>query len=393
MRKLTAAEAKSIKRPGMYRAGDTLYLRISSTGAKSWVQRIMVDGRRRDIGLGSFSLVSLAEAREKAHQNRRLARVDGVNPLAAKRKAKVPTFAEAALKTHEALKPTWRNEKHAVSWMQTLEKYAMPRLGDMRVDKIGREDMLAVLTSIWASRPETARRVRQRIGAVMEWSQAHDFVAQNVARDAISGALPKLPKVKEHYRTLPYREVAEALEIIEASKASMSAKSCFRFLVLTAARSGEARGATWDEINLESREWRIPASRMKAYVEHRVPLSDEAVAVLEKARALDDGSGLVFPSPVRKGKPLSDMTLTKVLRDNGFAERATVHGFRSTFRDWCAETGKPREPAEAALAHIVGGVEGAYFRSDLFAKRRRLMESWGAFVAGSTGRKVVRLHG
>ena len=377
----------------MYRAGDTLYLRISSTGAKSWVQRIMVDGRRRDIGLGSFSLVSLAEAREKAHQNRRLARVDGVNPLAAKRKAKVPTFAEAALKTHEALKPTWRNEKHAVSWMQTLEKYAMPRLGDMRVDKIGREDMLAVLTSIWASRPETARRVRQRIGAVMEWSQAHDFVAQNVARDAISGALPKLPKVKEHYRTLPYREVAEALEIIEASKASMSAKSCFRFLVLTAARSGEARGATWDEINLESREWRIPASRMKAYVEHRVPLSDEAVAVLEKARALDDGSGLVFPSPVRKGKPLSDMTLTKVLRDNGFAERATVHGFRSTFRDWCAETGKPREPAEAALAHIVGGVEGAYFRSDLFAKRRRLMESWGAFVAGSTGRKVVRLHG
>ena len=393
MRKLTAAEAKSIKRPGMYRAGDTLYLRISSTGAKSWVQRILVDGRRRDIGLGSFSLVSLAEAREKAHQNRRLARVDGVNPLAAKRKAKVPTFAEAALKTHEALKPTWRNEKHAVSWMQTLEKYAMPRLGDMRVDKIGREDMLAVLTSIWASRPETARRVRQRIGAVMEWSQAHDFVAQNVARDAISGALPKLPKVKEHYRTLPYREVAEALEIIEASKASMSAKSCFRFLVLTAARSGEARGATWDEINLESREWRIPASRMKAYVEHRVPLSDEAVAVLEKARALDDGSGLVFPSPVRKGKPLSDMTLTKVLRDNGFAERATVHGFRSTFRDWCAETGKPREPAEAALAHIVGGVEGAYFRSDLFAKRRRLMESWGAFVAGSTGRKVVRLHG
>ena len=393
MRKLTAAEAKSIKRPGMYRAGDTLYLRISSTGAKSWVQRILVDGRRRDIGLGSFSLVSLAEAREKAHQNRRLARVDGVNPLAAKRKAKVPTFAEAALKTHEALKPTWRNEKHAVSWMQTLEKYAMPRLGDMRVDKIGREDMLAVLTSIWASRLETARRVRQRIGAVMEWSQAHDFVAQNVARDAISGALPKLPKVKEHYRTLPYREVAEALEIIEASKASMSAKSCFRFLVLTAARSGEARGATWDEINLESREWRIPASRMKAYVEHRVPLSDEAVAVLEKARALDDGSGLVFPSPVRKGKPLSDMTLTKVLRDNGFAERATVHGFRSTFRDWCAETGKPREPAEAALAHIVGGVEGAYFRSDLFAKRRRLMESWGAFVAGSTGRKVVRLHG
>ncbi len=393
MRKLTAAEAKSIKRPGMYRAGDTLYLRISSTGAKSWVQRILVDGRRRDIGLGSFSLVSLAEAREKAHQNRRLARVDGVNPLAAKRKAKVPTFAEAALKTHEVLKPTWRNEKHAVSWMQTLEKYAMPRLGDMRVDKIGREDMLAVLTSIWASRPETARRVRQRIGAVMEWSQAHDFVAQNVARNAISGALPKLPKVKEHYRTLPYREVAEALEIIEASKASMSAKSCFRFLVLTAARSGEARGATWDEINLESREWRIPASRMKAYVEHRVPLSDEAVAVLEKARALDDGSGLVFPSPVRKGKPLSDMTLTKVLRDNGFAERATVHGFRSTFRDWCAETGKPREPAEAALAHIVGGVEGAYFRSDLFAKRRRLMESWGAFVAGSTGRKVVRLHG
>ena len=163
--------------------------------------------------------------------------------------------------------------------------------------------------------------------------------------------------------------------------------------MLTAARSGEARGATWDEIDLDARLWIIPPSRMKAHVEHRVPLSRAAVEVLEQARTLDDGSGIVFPSPMRKGKPLSDMSLTKVLRDNKLAERATVHGFRSSFRDWCAETDKPRELAEAALAHTVGGVEGAYFRSDLIKRRRRLMGQWAAFVTASDVKKVVRLHG
>ena len=169
-------------------------------------------------------------------------------------------------------------------------------------------------------------------------------------------------------------------------------KRCLRFLVLTAARSGEARGATWAEVDFEAKEWRIPGERMKGGREHRVPLSDAALAVLERVRGVDDGSGLVFPSPLRPGRPLSPMTLTKILRDRGLADRATVHGFRSAFRDWCAETGKPREVAEAALAHTVGGVEGAYFRSDLYARRRVLIDQWAAFLTG-TEAKVVRLYG
>ena len=179
---------------------------------------------------------------------------------------------------------------------------------------------------------------------------------------------------------------------MEASRASQAAKLCLRFLILTAARAGEARGATWADVDFDAKEWRIRGERMKGGREHRVPLSDAALAVLERARGLEDGSGLIFPSPLKPGRPLSPMTLTKILRDQELAERATVHGFRSSFRDWCAETGKPREIAEAALAHTVGGVEGAYFRSDLLARRRVLMDQWASFLTGDEA-KVVQLYG
>ena len=232
--------------------------------------------------------------------------------------------------------------------------------------------------------------MRQRIRAVLRWCQAHGYIENNAAGEGIDGALPVMPRVKEHFRALPYQEVAAALETVEASGASMAARLCFRFRVLAAARSGEAREATWTEIEVDAREWRIPGERMKGGVEHRIPLSDAAVAVLGQAQSLDDGPDLVFPSPMKRGRPLSDMTLTKVLRDIGLAERCTVHGFRSSFRDWCAETGKPREIAEAALAHTVGGVEGAYFRSDLYERRRRLMDQWAGFLT-ATPAKVVSM--
>ena len=333
----------------------------------------------------------MAEAREKAFENRKAARA-GIDPLAAKRRSKIPTFREAAEKTFEASRPRWRNAKVEKNWMQQLQRYALPALGDMRIDRIGREDVLRVLTPIWAAKPETGRKVRQRIRAIMAWAQAHGYIEHNVAGDAIAGALPTMPAVKEHFRALPYEEIRAALETIEASAASMSTKLAFRFTVLTAARSGEVRGATWDEIDLDAREWRIPAGRMKAGAEHRVPLPDAALAVLEQARPLRDKSGLAFPSPSRPGRPLSDMALTKVLRTTGLADRATVHGFRSSFRDWCADTGKPREIAEAALAHTVGGVEGAYFRSDLLERRRALMAEWAAYLSGG-GATVVSLRG
>ena len=293
-----------------------------------------------------------------------------------------PTFRDAAIKVHEANKPRGRNAHHTASWLQSLENHAIRILGGMPLDRIHQSDVLRVLTPIWSTRPETARRVRQRIRTVMRWGMAHGYIDHNPAGEVIDGALPPMPKVKNHLRAPPYQEVPRALSIVGASKASLAAKYCLRFLILTAARSGEARGATWDEIDAEKREWRIPGSRMKSGVEHRVPLSDAAAAVLKQARRLDDGSGLVFPSPLKPGHQLSVMTLTKVLRDTGLAERATVHGFRSSFRTWALEqTDTPWAVAEAALAHTLGNnVEQAYVRSTLLEQRRTLMNRWADFV-------------
>ena len=389
--KLTKAKVKAAQKPGRYADGNTLYLYVTPTGSKSWVQRLTVNGRRCDIGLGPWPVVTLAEARDVALDNRRLVR-DGGDPLVGKRKASIPTFRDATVATFEANKARWRSAKVTATWMQQMERHVLPALGDMRVDHVDRGDVLAILTPMWTVKPEIARKLRQRMRAVLAWAEAHGHVDRNVAGEAIDGALPTMPSVKQHFRALPHPDVADALETIADSKASMAAKACLRFVVLTAVRSGEARLATWDEIDLDARIWRIPAERMKAGAEHRVPLTDEAADLLREVAPLRDDSGLVFPSPRRRGASLSDMTLTKVLRDTGLGERCVVHGFRSSFRDWCADTGKPREIAEAALAHTVQGVEGAYFRSDLFERRRDLMNSWSRYITG-TGGTVVKLHG
>ena len=385
---LTVAKLKALSTPGLHGDGGTLYLHVAPRGSKSWIQRLTVNGTRRDIGLGGWPLVTLAEARDLAFENRRLARRGG-DPLADKRRTKAPTFREAA-----ANRARWRNNKTTANWLQGMAKRVLPVLGDMPVNSIGREDVLRILTPIWTSRPEIARKLRSRIRATLAWAQAHGHVEHNAAGEGIDGALPAMPAVKAHFRAMPYGEVGAALEVIEASRASMAAKASLGFLVLTACRSGEARGATWSEIDLEAREWRIPASRMKGGAEHRVPLSDAAVAALESVQPLRDRHDLVFPSPSRPGKALSDMTLTKVLRDTGLADRATVHGFRTAFRTWAAEkTNADHAVMELCLAHHVGtAVERAYARSDLFDKRRRLMGQWGAYLAGGSA-KVVRLHG
>ncbi len=356
MANLTAARVRAITEPGLHGDGRGLYLRVARGGSRAWIQRITIEGRRRDIGLGGFPAVSLARARQ---------------------------LAEANL-------PRWRNGKHTAGWIQSLGRHAFPILGEMRVDRIERADVLAVLTPIWGTRPETARRVRQRIRSVLRWCLAHGYVEHNAAGEAIDGALPPMPRLKAHFRALPYREVPAALETVARSRASLAARTCFRFLVLTAARSGEARGAAWDEIDEDAREWRIPARRMKGGIEHRVPLSGAALAVLDEVRPLRDAAGLIFPSPARPGQPMSDMTLTKVLQATGLAERATVHGFRSSFRDWAAEcTNAPHAVMELSLAHAVGSaVEAAYARSTLLEKRRALMEQWATFLLGEGGEVV-----
>ena len=394
MGKLTATRVRALKAPGRYGDGDGLYLLVGQGNARSWVQRIKYGGRRRDIGLGRFPDVSLALARDAAVRNRALIAA-GRDPLAQKRRTAMPTFREAAERVFEANRPRWRNGKHAAVWMQSLERHAYPTLSNMPVDSIDRTDVLHVLTPIWSTKPETARRVRQRIRTILKWAQAHGFVEHNAAGEAIDGGLPPMPKVTNHMRALPYREVGGVVEAVRQSQASLAAKWCLEFLILTAARSGEARGAAWAEIDMDAATWTVPATRMKAHAEHRVPLCGRALAILDEAQIIDDGSGLVFPSTVRPGCPMSDMTLTVVLRRIGVADRATVHGFRSSFRDFAAEcTNAPHAVMELSLAHAVGNsVEVAYARSDLFDRRRTLMENWAAYVEGNAGRVVPMARG
>ena len=380
---LSAARVRTLKKPGRYSDGEGLHLFITKTGQKSWVQRITIVGRRRDIGLGSFPPVTLAQARKKAIENRAMI-AEGRDPVVEKQKAKIPTFKEAAIVVHKANKPRWRNAHHISSWIKTLERHAMPKLGATPINRIDRTGVLQVLTPIWTTKPETARRVRQRMRTVFRWAMAHGFIESNPAGEAIDGALPRMPKVKAHLRSLPYQEVGKALQIVDASEASLPSKLCFRFLVLTAARSGEARGATWDEIDLKNQVWRMPGERMKSGVEHRLPLSIQACYVLAEASALLDESGLVFPSLNRKHAPLSDMTLMKILRSVGLADRATVHGFRSSFKNWTLEqTDTPWAVSEAALAHtLCNSTEQANARSDLFERRRTLMQQWAVYLLG-----------
>ena len=379
--KLSATRVKALRDPGRYSDGDGVHLFIGKNGRKSWVQRMTVDGRRRDIGLGGYPAVSLAQARKRASDNRE-AIGNGRDPVADKRRPAMPTFSEAAHAVHEANKPRWRNGSHTSAWIQTLERHAFPKIGNKHIDTISRTDVLTVLTPIWSTRPETARRVRQRMRTIFRWAMASELIETNPAGEVIDGALPSMPKVKTHLRALPYQEVGSALKTVDASQTSLAAKRCLKFLVFTAARSGEARGATWDEIDLEAATWTIPGSRMKAGVEHRVPLSDQALDALMLAHQLDDGSGLCFPSPLRPGRMLSDMTMTKILRSTGLADRATVHGFRTSFKTWTMEqTDTPWAVGEAALAHQLGGsVEQAYARSDLFDRRRVLMQKWADYL-------------
>lgn len=377
---LTAARVKNAG-VGKHHDGQGLFLRVYESGAKCWVLRVTVDGRRREIGLGGWPVVSLADARAKAFELRAAA-AGGRDPLAEKRRGDIPTFREAAKKVHDANRARWRSDRTAVLWWASLENHAFAIIGDMAVDRISQSDVLRCVEPMWATRTETARKVRQRIRTVLRWCQAHGYVQFNMAGEVIDGALPPMPRVKSHFRSLPYTEVAEALETVARSGASASAKLCLRFAVLTAARSGEARNATWDEIDFKEREWRIPAERMKAASEHRVPLSDAALEALDRAKDCHDGSNLVFPSPLKPGKPLSDMTLTKILRDTGLADRATVHGFRASFRTWALEqTDTPWAVAEAALAHSLGNsTQQAYIRGDAYTKRRKLMDQWAAYL-------------
>lgn len=387
MAKLRASQIKNLS-PGRHTDGDGLIVRVSEGGAKQFVLRKMVRGKRKDFPIGPWPTITLAQARIKAAELR-LAILNGENPLEERQPA--PSFREAAARTFEAISPRWKSEKVAYNWKHRLEKHAMAYLADKRVDEITRSDILHVLTPIWTSRPETGRKVRRYIKQVFSWCMANGHVEINMAGEVVDGALPSMPSVAQNYRALPFDEVGTALETIRSSRASMSARLCLEFVILTACRSGEARFATWAEI--DSATWRIPGNRTKNGREHRQPLSTQALAVLEQARTLHDGE-LLFPSPRRKGRELSNMAFVKLLRDCGLADRCVPHGFRSSFRSWASEaTNADFATAELCLGHHIGSaVERAYRRSDLYEKRARLLQQWADFVCGAKRGKVVQLH-
>ncbi|MBB3941351.1 integrase [Novosphingobium fluoreni] len=376
MGKLTKAIIESLKEPGRYADGDGLYLKISPSGGKSWVLRIQIKGTRRDIGLGDARYVPAQTARLEAAAAKKLA-ASGIDPLEERRKvAKVVlTFEQAAKKAHAEMIKGWKNGKHTKQWIKTLERYAYPKLGKLKVDKIDGPLIRDVLAEIWLEIPETARRVRQRIGTVLDWSYSNGLRDTEAPMRSISKGLPRQPKKTGHFAALPHAEVPAFLVRLRAKELSAS-QLALEALILTAVRSGEVRGARWPELNDDLTLWKIPGDRMKAGVDHVVPLSPQAADVFRRAQALRvEDCDLVFPSSM-SATVLSDMALLELVR--GMGVTATVHGFRSSFRDWAAEeTDVAREIAEAALAHTLGNkVEAAYRRTDFLAKRRALMEAW-----------------
>lgn len=390
-KELSALAVSRLRTPGVHPVGVVpgLALQVSETGARSWVLRVMVGTRRRWMGLGGFPAVTLADARERAREARDLIR-QGIDPIERQQAqrsalkaagARSKTFRKVAEAYIDAHRAGWKNAKHAAQWEATLAAYAYPKLGDLLVADIEREHVLDVLRPIWTTKTETAVRLRGRIELVLGYAMAAGYRPEGLNparwRGGLDKLLPKPSKVAkvDHHPAVPVASVGAFMQRLRAMD-GMGARA-LEFAILTAARSGEVRGARWPEIDLEAGVWTVPAARMKAGREHRVPLSKPALELLRALPRIADND-LVFPAP--RGKELSDMTLSAVTRRMG--DKAVPHGFRSTFRDWAAErTAYPGEMAEMALAHAIGDkVEAAYRRGDLFEKRRRMMDDWAAFL-------------
>jgi len=382
---LTTLQVRTAK-PGRHADGRGLYLVVREGGSRSWVARIQADGRRRDFGLGSAHDVSLAHARSAAPELRR--KYQTGETIAPKKKtvrepaAAVPTFEAAARACHEAMKAGWRNKKHIDSWLACLENHAFPAFGQEPVNRIDSIIVRDALAPIWLKVPETARRTLQRIGTVLDYAHVEGWCPTEAALRSVRKGLPRQPRRDNHYEAMPCADVPAFVTALKALPVT-AGRDALRFTIYTAVRSNETRFAVWPEFDLEKAVWTIPAERMKMGKTHVVPLPDCAVELLKRRwelRSTDDG--LVFSNDGEK--PLSDMTMTKVLRDMGQA-KITVHGFRSAFTDWAAEeTETPKEIVDKALAHLLPDkVEAAYRRTDFFEKRRKLMDAWDAYLDGA----------
>ena len=388
--RLTAIGVKNLKEKGLHADGAGLYLRITETGTKGWIFRFTLGTRTRDMGLGTCSEISLASAREIADNCRKLLK-QGLDPIEVRKRTVLSqngtapgavTFREAADRYIAAHEPSWRNPKHRQQWRNTLSTYAVPVIGDTDVATITTEDVLRVIEPIWHAKPETANRVRGRIESVLDWCRVRKYrEGANPAlwRGHLNHLLPARKKKGgvRHHPALPWLEIPAFMQELRANT-SISARA-LEFTILTAARTSESTLATREELDLDEQIWRVPAPRMKAFVEHRVPLSSPACDLLDRLPQVES-CAYVFPG-ARAGRPLSNMAMLELVR--GLRPGLTVHGFRSSFRDWASEeTDFSPEVIEMALAHTIeSAVERAYRRGDLFQKRRSLMEAWAAYCS------------
>ena len=403
--RLSAVKVASTKKPGLYADGAGLYLQVAESGSRSWVFRFKIAGRTRDMGLGSVNTVSLAEARTLAAECRRH-QLQGIDPIEARKSARAQARLDAArsltfddcrnkfLASHEA---AWANAKHRKQWESTLKSYVTPVFGALPVQNVDVALVLKALEPIWTIKPETASCVRGRVERILDWAKVRGFrQGENPARwrghlDILLAPRAKVRHVR-HHAALPYGELPGFLAKIREREAT--AARALEFAILTAARTGEVLGARWDEFDLANTMWTVPAIRMKARRDHRVPLSTAAMAIVKQLKEIPQ-SEFLFPGE-RPNRPLSNMSMLMMLRRAGHGD-LTVHGFRSTFRDWAAEqTNFPREVAEAALAHVVADrTEAAYRRSDLFEKRRRVMDAWAVYceMGPNLGGAVIPMKG
>jgi len=374
---LSAIEIRNAK-PGRHSDGDGLYLLVRSSTSKSWVLRTQVDGHRRDYGLGSANVVSPGKARAKAAEMR--ARIkERENPRPEQEPACVPTFAEAAVACHGALKAGWRNKRHRDSWLASLQNHVCPWIGSVPVDRVTSMMIRDAMAPIWLAIPETARRILQRIGTVLDYAHISGWCQNEASLRSVPKGLPRQPNTEGHFVALQYHQVPGLVQQLRGA-ASSAGRDALLFTILNAVRSGETRLAVWGEFDMDAGLWSIPAHRMKMNKSHTVPLSAASVNLLRQRwplRAHD--KGLVFST--HGIRPLSDMTMTKILRSMGH-DKITVHGFRSSFTDWAAEqTDFPKQVVDKALAHkLVDRVEAAYRRTDFLDRRRQLMNEWAAFI-------------
>ena len=377
---LTALKVKTAK-AGRHGDGAGLYLLVSDSGARSWVLRVQVGGKRRDIGLGALSDATLEEAREKARNLRKAAR-SGLDPIATRDKAKltIPTFKGAAEACHAARKAGWKS-RHADAFLSTLKLHVFPKIGSLRVDSVDEKDIVAVLSPLWREKPAAARKLRQRIGTVLDFAKGSGWRQMGAPRDGLRPLLSKQDR-PGNFASMPYSEVPPFMTMI-VNKSDTAGRLALQFVILTAARSGEVRSAMWSHVDLEARTWTRPASLMKGNQEHIVTLSPAAIAALSRAKKLRTtiADAAIFPGS--GGRMLSDMSISKAMRDAGRSE--TVHGFRSSFRTWAAEQmpTMPEAVCEAALAHVVPDqVVRAYQRAKFVEMRRKLLDAWGDFCGG-----------